>query len=234
MQKGGNLLYLTSTANEIARTPMYQPPAFREDRLSVQHDLIRAYPLGLLITAGPAGLLANPFPLLIDTDSSEKGTLRLHIARANPQWKELEAVEECLVVFQGPHDYVTPSWYATKRETGKVVPTWNYATVHAWGRPRIMHDDAWLRRQLDDLTLSREGHRTQPWKVDDAPADFIAMQMRAIVGVEIPIGRIEGKWKMSQNRPQADREGVIAGFGESGEGGDVLATLVKERAKDLK
>jgi len=213
---------------------MYQPPAFREDRLNIQHDLIRAHPLGLLITAGPAGLLANPFPFLVDTDRGEKGTLRLHIARANPQWKELEAVAECLVVFQGPQDYVTPSWYATKRETGKVVPTWNYATVHAWGRPRIMHDDAWLRRQLDDLTLSREGRRTQPWKVDDAPADFVAMQMRAIVGVEIPIGRIEGKWKMSQNRPLADREGVIAGFGESGERGGVLATLVKERGKDLK
>jgi transcriptional regulator len=213
---------------------MYQPPAFREDRLDVQHDLIRAHPLGLLITAGPAGLLANPFPFLIDTGASARGTLRLHIARANPQWKELEAVEECLVVFQGPHDYVTPSWYATKRETGKVVPTWNYAMVHVWGRPRIMRDDAWLRRQLDDLTLSREGHRTQPWKVDDAPADFVAMQMRAIVGVEIPIGRIEGKWKMSQNRPQTDREGVIAGFREAGEAGEVLAALVEERGKDLK
>jgi transcriptional regulator len=213
---------------------MYQPPAFREDRLGVQHDLIRAHPLGLLITAGPAGLLANLFPFLIDAGGSEKGTLRLHVARANPQWEELQAVEECLVVFQGPHDYVTPSWYATKRETGKVVPTWNYATVHAWGCPRIMRDDAWLRRQLDDLTLSREGRRTQPWQVDDAPPDFVAMQMRAIVGVEIPISRIEGKWKMSQNRPQADREGVIAGFRESGEAGEVLATLVKERGKDLK
>ena len=213
---------------------MYQPPAFREDRLDVQHDLIRAHPLGLLITAGPAGLLANLFPFLIDAKASENGTLRLHVARANPQWQEFEAIEECLVVFQGPHDYVTPSWYATKRETGKVVPTWNYATVHAWGRPRIMRDESWLRQQLEDLTASRESSRAEPWKVDDAPADFVGMQMRAIVGVEIPIRRIEGKWKMSQNRPQADREGVIAGFREAGEAGEVLATLVEARGENLK
>src|ERR1700722_10950043 len=139
---------------------MYQPPAFREDRIEVQHALIRAHPLGLLITAGPGGLIANPFPFLLDAKASEGGnvsnqglgTLRLHIARANPQWRELEAVEECLVVFQGAQDYVTPSWYATKRETGKVVPTWNYTTVHTWGRPRIMNDDAWVRRQTEDLT----------------------------------------------------------------------------------
>jgi transcriptional regulator len=137
-------------------------------------------------------------------------------------------------VFQGPHDYVTPSWYATKRETAKVVPTWNYATVHAWGRPRIVRDEAWLRQQIEDLTASRESSRAEPWKVDDAPADFVSMQMRAIVGVEIPIRRIEGKWKMSQNRPRADREGVIAGFREAGEVGEVLAQLVQERAKDLK
>ena len=151
---------------------MYQLPAFREDRLEVQHALIRAHPLGLLISAGPGGLIANLLPFLVDADGSERGTLRVHMARANPQWRELETLEECLVVFQGPHDYVTPSWYATKRETGKVVPTWNYATVHAWGRPRVINDADWLRRQLDDLTLSREGMRPAPWKVDDAPAGF--------------------------------------------------------------
>jgi transcriptional regulator len=208
---------------------MYQPSTFREDRIEVKHDLIRAHPLGLLITAGPAGLLANPLPFLIDSQGSELGTLRVHIARANPQWRELEGIDECLIVFQGPQDYVTPSWYATKRETGKVVPTWNYATVHAWGRPRVVNDDVWLRRQLDDLTLSREGSRPAPWKVDDAPSDFVAAQMRAIVGVEIPIGRIEGKWKVSQNRPEADRAGVLAGFREKGEAGEQMAALVAER-----
>jgi len=213
---------------------MYQPPAFREDRLEVQHELIRAHPLGLLITAGPAGLLANPFPFLLDADGTPLGTLRLHIARANPHWREFDAIDECLVVFQGLQDYVTPSWYATKRETGKVVPTWNYAMVHVWGRPRIVNDAVWLRRQLDDLTASREAKREAPWKVDDAPADFVAQQMRAIVGIEIPIGRIEGKWKMSQNRPEADRAGVIAGFRESGQAGEEIAALVAERGRPLK
>ena len=140
--------------------------------------------------------------------------------------------EECLVVFQGPQDYVTPSWYATKRETGKVVPTWNYVTVHAWGRPRVMNDDAWLRRQIEDLTASREAQRAEPWLVSDAPEDFVAMQMRAIVGIEIPIPRIEGKWKMSQNRPEADRAGVIAGFRETGD--EAIAALVEERDGSLK
>lgn len=213
---------------------MYQPPAFREDRIEVQHALIRAHPLGLLVTAGPAGLLANLFPFLVDAEGSEKGTLRLHIARANPQWKELDKIEECLVVFQGPQDYVTPSWYATKGETGKVVPTWNYATVHVWGRPRVVNDDLWLRRQIEDLTASREGRRAEPWEVGDAPPDFVVAQMRAIVGVEIPISRIEGKWKMSQNRPEADRAGVIEGFREQGEAGEELAALVAERGSPLK
>jgi len=213
---------------------MYQPPAFREDRIDVQHALIRAHPQGLLITAGPAGLLANLFPFLLDAAGAEKGTLRLHMARANPQWRDLEQVDECLVVFQGPQGYVTPSWYATKRESGKVVPTWNYATVHAWGRPRVMNDDRWLRRQLDDLTASRERLREAPWKVDDAPEDFVAMQMRAIVGIEIPISRIEGKWKMSQNRPEADRQGVIEGFRATGEAGAEIAALVAERGAELK
>jgi transcriptional regulator len=213
---------------------MYQLPVFREDRVEVQHELIRAHPLGLLISAGPSGLMANPLPFLIDADNSEHGTLRMHMARANPQWRELETVEECLVVFQGPQDYVTPSWYATKRETGKVVPTWNYATVHAWGRPLIINDAAWLRRQLDDLTLSREGVRPAPWRVDDAPPDFVAAQIEGIVGVEIPILRIEGKWKMSQNRPEADRAGVLAGFRERGEAGEPMAALVAERCGLLK
>src|SRR5262245_17297520 len=142
---------------------MYQPAHFREDRLEVQHALIRGHPLGLLITSGPSGLLANPVPCLVYPDASPNGTLRLHLARANPHWRELATVEQCLVVFQGPQQYVTPSWYPTKRDTGKVVPTWNYVTVHAWGRPRVTDDPAWLRRQVDDLTLLNEGGRPEPW-----------------------------------------------------------------------
>ncbi|HXZ45857.1 MAG TPA: FMN-binding negative transcriptional regulator, partial [Pseudolabrys sp.] len=138
---------------------MYQPPHFREDRLAVQHALIRAQSLGLLITAGPGGLQANHLPFLIDAGGAERGTLRAHLARANPQWHELAAVDECLVVFQGPQHYISPSLYPTKHEHGKVVPTWNYITVHAWGQPKVIDDAAWLRRQVDDLTLHKEGSR---------------------------------------------------------------------------
>jgi transcriptional regulator len=210
---------------------MYQPPHFREDRLDVQHDLIRSHPLGLLITSGPGGLMANPIPFLIDSGASERGTLLCHMARANPQWRELAAVEECLVVFQGPQDYVTPSWYATKRETGKVVPTWNYATVHAWGKPAVIDDPDWLRRQIESLTQAREASRPEPWQVDDAPAAFVTAQIKGIIGVEIPIGRIEGKWKVSQNRPEPDRAGVAAGYREQGEAGIPMAELVAGRGK---
>jgi transcriptional regulator len=208
---------------------MYQPPHFREDRLEVQHDLIRAHPLGLVVTAGPGGLMANAIPFLVDRAASEKGTLRGHFARANPQLRELAAVEECLVVFQGPQAYISPSWYATKRETGKVVPTWNYVTVHAWGRPTIFDDLGWLRRQIDDLTRSREEARAAPWHVSDAPEDFIASQAKGIVGVEIAIGRIEGKWKVSQNRPQDDRVGIVTGLREMGAAQAPMAQEVIER-----
>src|SRR5262245_42503529 len=219
---------------------MYQPPAFREDRIEVQHALIRAHPLGLLVTAGPGGLMANHIPFLIyaaasppvpefGAAASERGTLRAHFARGTPQRHELAAVEQCLVVFQGPQDYVTPSWYPTKQETGKVVPTWNYVTVHAWGRPRVIEDAAWLRRQIGDLTGQQEGALPMPWMVEDAPADYVTAQVKGIVGVEIPIERIEGKWKVSQNRPVADRAGVVAGFRARGEAGEPMANLVAER-----
>jgi transcriptional regulator len=208
---------------------MYQPPHFREDRIEVQHDLIRSHPLGLLITAGPSGLMANPIPFILDAAASERGTLRAHLARANPQWQDLAAVEECLVVFQGPQAYVTPSWYATKQETGKVVPTWNYATVHAWGRPQLMDDPIWLREQIDGLTAQKEGARALPWQVADAPEAFVAAQLKGIVGIEVPIARIEGKWKVSQNRPEADRAGVFHGLRAEGGTDDPMAALVGQR-----
>jgi transcriptional regulator len=208
---------------------MYQPALFREDRLEVQHDLIRQHPLGLLITAGPSGLLANPMPFLIDPGASARGTLRAHLARANDQWKDLRETGECLVVFQGPQEYVTPSWYATKAETGKVVPTWNYATVHAWGRAEVIEDPDWLRQQIEELTQSRESARTVPWAVSDAPEAFIAGQIKGIVGMEIPIGRIEGKWKVSQNRPEVDRIGVFQGLQAEGGAALEMAALVAER-----
>ena len=209
---------------------MYRPPLFREDRLEVQHALMRAHPLGLLISTGPNGLVANPVPFMLHAEASERGTMRCHVARANPHWQELSSSQECLVVFQGPQIYVTPSWYETKRETGKVVPTWNYATVHAWGRPQIMDDVDWLRRNVEDLTRANENALPTPWRVDDAPADFVAMQLKAIVGIEIPIDRIEGKWKVSQNRPEADRAGVVTGLRAQGGNSSAMANLVAERS----
>lgn len=188
---------------------MYQPPAFREDRPEVLQALIRAHPLATLVTSGAGGLQANLLPFLL---TDEGGALRAHLARANPQLADLREGGEALVIFQGPQAYVSPAFYASKAEHGKVVPTWNYAVVQVRGTPRVLDDAAWVREQIDDLTDSQEAGRAEPWAVGDAPDDFIAMQLRAIVGIEIPIASIEGKWKVSQNRSEADRQGVAAGL----------------------
>jgi len=203
---------------------MYQPAAFREDRLDVLHGVIRAHPLALLITAGPGGLLANLVPFLL-VEEGERGTLRAHLARANEQLEALRAGAETLTVFQGPAAYVTPSWYASKQEHGRVVPTWNYVVVQARGTPRVVDDAVWLRAQIDALTASQESARATPWQVADAPEAFIAGQLQAIAGVEIPIRTLEGKWKVSQNRSPADRAGVAAGFRQGGH--DAMARLVE-------
>ena len=193
---------------------MYQPPHFREDDLGVQQALIRAYPLGLLITAGASGLIANSVPFHLDADASEKGTLRLHLARANGQWRDVAAGAPVLAVFQGADSYITPSWYQTKAESGKVVPTWNYAVVQARGPARVIDDAAWLLAQINAITGQQEGQREQPWSVGDAPEDFIRAQLKGIIGIEIEITAIEGKWKVSQNRPVTDRESVAKGLDE--------------------
>lgn len=191
---------------------MYRPPAFREDRIEVLHAAIRARPLATLVTAGPAGLEANQIPFLIEEGGSF-GMLRAHLARANGQLDALRTGAEALVIFQGPQAYVSPSWYAAKAEHHQVVPTWNYVAVHCWGAPQVVDDAAWLRGQIGRLTLAQEEGRAEPWSVEDAPPDFVAARVGAIVGLEIPVRRIEGKWKASQNRSDADREGVAAGLG---------------------
>ncbi|HEU6443394.1 MAG TPA: FMN-binding negative transcriptional regulator, partial [Microvirga sp.] len=196
---------------------MYQPPHFREDRLDVQHGLIRAHPLGLLVTAGKAGPVANLIPFILDEAASPLGTLRAHLSRANPQWRDFDPAQDSLVVFQGTETYITPSWYETKREHGKVVPTWNYAIVQARGRMRIIEDPAWLLAQVAAMTSTQEVARPEPWAVGDAPPEFLAAQIKGIVGVEIEIAQIEGKWKVSQNRPEADRAGVVDGLTEDGD-----------------
>ncbi len=206
---------------------MYQPPHHREDRLEVQHALIRAHPLGALVTCGANGLSANLIPFLLDSEASPFGMLKGHVARANPQWRDFDPSIEALVIFQGAERYITPSWYAAKREHGKVVPTWNYATVQARGTMRAIEDRDWLAAQIAALTAQNEGTRVEPWAVGDAPEAFVAAQIKGIVGIEIAITQIEGKWKVSQNRPAADREGVAAGLREAGEAdADAMAELV--------
>jgi len=190
---------------------MYQPAHHREDRLEVQHDLIESHPFGLLISSGSKGLLANAIPFLLQRMSGPRGTLQAHMARGNGQWHDLDG-QKVLTVFQGPQTYVSPSFYATKHETGKVVPTWNYAMVQARGVARLRTDLAWLETQIKALTLRHEGNRTPSWAVSDAPPTYIESQLRGIVGIEIEIEAIEGKWKVSQNRPEADRLGVAEGL----------------------
>ncbi len=206
---------------------MYLPSAFREERPEVLHASIRAHPLATLITAGSEGLIANLVPFIL-VDAGEKGTLRAHIAKANDQLNALAAGNEALVVFHGPQTYITPSWYASKIEHGRVVPTWNYVVVQVRGTPRVIDDAQWIRTQIGALTSSQESRRAEPWDVSDAPEAFIEGQLRAIIGVEIPIRTIEGKWKVSQNRTAADRHGVCAGLREEGIS-EEMARLVEEK-----
>jgi transcriptional regulator len=212
---------------------MYQPPHFREDRLEIQHALIGAHPLGLLVTSGRTGLLANPIPFVLEPDASPLGTLKAHLSRANAQWRDFDPDLEALVVFQGPEAYITPSWYEAKREHGKVVPTWNYAMVQAYGRMRTVDDPEWLLRQISALTARQEAARPEPWAVGDAPASFVAAQIKGIVGIEIEIARIEGKWKVSQNRSEADRRGVAAGLRQAEDDASWdMAELVEARGME--
>jgi transcriptional regulator len=193
---------------------MYSTPHFREARVGVLHALIRAHPLGILVTRTKDGLLANAIPFLIDAAASTNGTLKAHVARANSQWRDFDPDYDALVIFQGAQTYVTPSWYATKRQTGKVVPTWNYVIVQAQGRLIVRDDAHWVSSQIRQLTDSQERPRAKRWAVADAPQEFVDQQVKAIVGIEIPIARLAGKWKVSQNRPHADRAGVVEGLKE--------------------
>jgi transcriptional regulator len=208
---------------------MYCPALFREDRLDVQHALIRSHPLGLLISHGPQGLIANLLPFILKSGDSERGVLQAHMARANPQWRELDA-QDVLVVFKGTDAYVSPTLYVTKEETGKVVPTWNYAMVQVRGKARVRDQVEWLTPQLHALTTAREATRAHPWSISDAPADYIEAQKRAIVGLEIEIAVIEGKWKVSQNQPEANRRSVVAGLSQDAATRD-MADLVRTFGK---
>jgi transcriptional regulator len=193
---------------------VYTPPAFRDDDLTSIHATMRAARLSNLVTATSEGLIATPLPFVLDETEGEHGVLYGHVAKANPQWKATP-IGEAMAIFMGPDAYITPSWYATKRETGKVVPTWNYVAVHAYGPVEFFDDPDRLLDAVTWLTNLYERARAAPWSVSDAPAEFIAAQLRGIVGVRLPITRLEGKRKMSQNRNAADRSGVAAGLAES-------------------
>lgn len=207
---------------------MYIPQHYEVKDLRILHALIDAHPLGAWVTAGSSGLNVDHVPFLLDPERGEFGTLVAHVARTNPVWRSLSGEDESVVVFRGPDAYVSPSWYPSKREHGKVVPTWNYAVVHAFGSPRAIHDHAWLMALVDRLTTKHESGRVEPWKVTDAPAQYIARRIDAIVGIEIPIRRIEGKWKVSQKESIADRRGIAAGLLEQAQPDPAMARLVAD------
>ncbi len=206
---------------------MYQPTLHREDRLAVQHALIDAHPFGLLITTNAEGPVANGLPFVLLRAHSRLGTLKAHLARANAQWRGLDG-QRALVVFQGPLAYVSPSLYATKAETGKVVPTWNYVMVQARGVARVHADPAWLDRQVNELTDRQEAGRALPWAVTDAPASYIQSQLRGIVGIEIAIATLDGKWKVNQDESEADRRSAAEGFLPRN---PVMSALIRDAGK---
>jgi transcriptional regulator len=216
---------------------MYLPSHFAETRLDVLHQLMRAHPLATLVTLTPGGLVANHIPLQLQEPpagaiaADAPGVLLGHVARANPLWREIAQGSEVLAVFQGPQHYISPNWYPSKQESGKVVPTWNYCCVHAHGRLQVHEDAKWIRAQVGELTTHHEASQPRPWAVEDAPDDYLQTMLANIVGIEIAITRLEGKWKASQNHPAPNRAGVMAGL--SALAGDAeaaaMAALVRER-----
>lgn len=209
---------------------MYLPQHSTEARLDVLHSLIREYPLGTWVTAADEELNVNHIPFLLDTTRGEFGTIVGHVARANPVWTDQALVTvPDVVIFRGPQVYVSPSWYPSKQEHGKAVPTWNYAIVTIHGRPKFVEDRGWLFDHLRQLTDVHEASQSTPWKIDDAPKDFTDLLIDAIVGVEIPILKIEGKWKTSQNRPNADKIGVAAALSDrANDEARAMASLIRQ------
>lgn len=207
---------------------MYTPSSFAIDDLQDLHQQILATRLAMLVTHGEQGLQASHIPLLLDTEQGPNGTLYGHLAKANPQWKELQNGAQAMVIFAGADAYVSPGFYPAKAEHGKVVPTWNYVAVHAYGTAEVFSDADRLLNLVSALTDRHEASRAQPWKVADAPADYIDGMLRAIVGFALPIERLEGKRKLSQNRSAADIAGVREGLAASPDAQDqALAHLMR-------
>jgi transcriptional regulator len=193
---------------------MYVPAHFDEQRPEVLHRLIADYPLGSLVTLGPQGLDANHLPFEFDSAGGQHGTLRAHVARANPVWQEVAGRPDALVIFQGPTAYISPNWYPSKHEAHRQVPTYNYMVVHAHGRIVVRDDESFVRGLVARLTRKMEAGEAVPWKMGDAPADFLSQMLGAIVGIEIEVERLTGKWKLSQNKAAADRRGAAQALDE--------------------
>lgn len=209
---------------------MYIPRHFDQSRIEAMHALVREHPLATLITQGPGGPDANHIPLQLAPAPAPFGRLCGHMPRANPAWREHARDLDVIAVFHGPNGYISPSWYATKQAGGEVVPTWNYATVHARGRMRIIEDAGWLKAHLEQLTDEQEARFAEPWAFSDAPAAYTTRLMHGLVGIEIAITRLEGKWKVSQNRPAEDRAGVCAGLRALGHDSALsMAKLVEDQ-----
>jgi transcriptional regulator len=204
---------------------MYVPPLFKEDRIDVLHAAIRQSGLATLVTLTADGLIASHVPMLLDTEPAPYGTLLGHVARPNPQARGAAPGVQALAIFQGPDAYITPSWYATKRDNAKVVPTWNYVAIHAYGPIEFFGDADRLRAIVTRLSERQETPRAEPWAVSDAPADYIEGMLKGIVGFALPIARLDGKWKMSQNRPAVDRASVVSGL--QAEARDDVAALIQ-------
>ena len=194
---------------------MYLPSAFRQDDLAELHAQLQANPFALLTSAGAAGVQASHLPLLLEPGEGEFGTLYGHFARANPHWRDLQGGTEALAVFSGPDAYISPGWYPAKAEHGKVVPTWNYIAVHARGPVELIEEPERLLQIVSRLSDQHESGRERPWAVSDAPREYIDSMLRAIVGFALPIRRLEGKWKLGQNRSAADQQGVRDGLASS-------------------
>ncbi len=212
---------------------MYVPSHFDENCPQVLHAHMERYPLATVIAATAKGIQVNHIPVIFERGGGGLGTLKGHIARANSLWRDLKGGAEVVVVFQGASHYISPNWYPAKREHGKVVPTWNYTAVHARGRIGWTEDATWLREFLEALTNSHERQYETPWRVSDAPEDYIQQMLAAIVGFEITIGSLTGNWKVSQNRSEADRGGVVSALNASGDArARAMAALVAEPATD--
>jgi transcriptional regulator len=211
---------------------MYLPPHFAEDDGPTLHDFMRRHGFATLVTLNRGGLVGTHLPLLHDSEPAPNGRLLGHLARANGQWRDIDSSAAALAIFAGPQAYVSPAWYATKAETGKVVPTWNYAAVHAYGRLRIVEDAAWLADLVRRLTDRHESERPQPWKVSDAPEDYIRAQLKGIVGIEMAVERLEGKWKLSQNRPDRDRLGAERGLSETGHANSIAVAAMMAKTRE--